>query len=50
MNEQDKNTNLLEERALQLWDQAALRQEMAEWKKEKTDFHKKPVIFLLQCN
>ena len=35
MNEQDKNTNLLEERALQLWDQAALRQEMAEWKKEK---------------
>jgi len=23
---------------------------IAEWKKEKTDFHKKPVIFLLQCN
>ena len=35
MNEQDKNTDLLEQRALQLWDQAALRQEMAEWKKEK---------------
>ncbi len=23
---------------------------VADWKKEKTDFHKKPVIFLLQCN
>lgn len=22
---------------------------IADWKKEKTDFHKKPVIFLLQC-
>lgn len=35
MNEQDKNVHLLEQRALQLWDQAALREEMAEWKKEK---------------
>ena len=23
---------------------------IADWKKEKTDFHKKPVIFLLQSN
>lgn len=35
MNEQNNNIDSLEQRALQLWDNEALRLEMAEWKKEK---------------